>query len=140
MDLNGANQVVLVSDFALTPFDVRIGPDNRLYWVGGGDGLRMGSSNLDGSDHIAKLVSVGATAFGMAVVPVAPVAPLTISSINVAGSVATITWTGGTGPFQLQRRSSLSSGNWENVGTSTTDREATDTVGTGSMFYRVAGN
>ena len=45
-------------------------------------------------------------------------------------------WQGGSGLYQLQSRPSLTSGEWQNVGTPTTATSATNTVA-GTVFYRV---
>jgi hypothetical protein len=37
----------------------------------------------------------------------------------------------------LQRRGSVSTGSWEDVGAPTNDTQATDAIGVGPMFYRV---
>jgi hypothetical protein len=42
-----------------------------------------------------------------------------ITGIDIAGSEVVLHWRGGVGPYQVQRRASLDTGNWENVGEST---------------------
>jgi hypothetical protein len=66
----------------------------------------------------------------------APALRLTVSK---QGDQIVINWTGGKAPFQLQRRSSLSTGTWENVGAPTTGSSASDTISGQAAFYRVAG-
>lgn len=69
-----------------------------------------------------------------------PAADLHITGITKNGSDITITWEGGTAPYQLQRRTSLTTGDWENVGGTTGSTQATDTIGDGPMYYRVGSN
>jgi hypothetical protein len=66
-------------------------------------------------------------------------APLRISNISADGENINLTWQGGLAPYQLQRRSSLTTGDWENVGGVTSATQATDTKASGPMFYRVVG-
>lgn len=66
-------------------------------------------------------------------------APLVISSTTIQGGRIVIQWTGGKGPFQLQRRSSLTEGTWENVGEPVTGTSASDSVDAQMKFYRVLG-
>ena len=65
--------------------------------------------------------------------------PVKITASAIANGNFTIRWQGGSPPYQLQRRASLDSGTWENVGTTTTASEASDTLGAGPAFYRVTG-
>jgi hypothetical protein len=69
-----------------------------------------------------------------------PSAGPNITGVSVNGGIITISWTGGTPPYQLQRRSSVTGGNWEDVGGTTSSTQATDTIGVGPMFYRVGSN
>jgi hypothetical protein len=64
---------------------------------------------------------------------------IAITSITKAGGSVTINWCGGAGPYQLQKKSSLSDPMWTNVGTPTSGFTATDTAG-GTGFYQVQGN
>jgi hypothetical protein len=70
----------------------------------------------------------------------AVVAELRITDIGITGSTVNIQWQGGQPPYQLQRRADAASGEWENVGTATTQTQASDTVGASKMFYRILGN
>jgi hypothetical protein len=79
----------------------------------------------------------GANQAGMIVDDMKVPGLLRIRDVSVLGNSVKISWQGGTPPYQLQRRTSLGSGAWENVGTTTTATEALDTRGTGSMFYRL---
>jgi len=65
---------------------------------------------------------------------------LQMLGVSISGSTVTVNWEGGQPPYQLQRRNSLSSGDWENVGTPTNATQGTDVLGDGMMFYRVSSN
>jgi hypothetical protein len=65
---------------------------------------------------------------------------LRITDVAVSGSTVTVSWEGGQPPYQLQRRNNVTGGNWEDVGSPTGSTQSTDTLGDGTMFYRVAGN
>ena len=67
--------------------------------------------------------------------------PLQIKSITRSGNDVQLTWSDGKQPYQVQQRSSLSSGSWSNVGGTTTQTSATITNGvTGNTgFFRVFG-
>jgi hypothetical protein len=83
---------------------------------------------------------IGYLAAGHAVIG-APSATITISNITVQDGKVHITWSGGQGSYQLQRRTSLDSDNaWDNIGAPTTETQADDSVVSGKMFYRVVGN
>ncbi|HOK77787.1 MAG TPA: hypothetical protein PLW35_08710, partial [Verrucomicrobiota bacterium] len=68
-----------------------------------------------------------------------PSTPILIANPVVVGGKITLTWTGGNGPFQVQKRSSLSTGTWTSLGAPTDDRTATDDVSGTTAFYRVVG-
>lgn len=57
-------------------------------------------------------------------------------NVTVSGSTLTFSWTGGNGPFQLQKTTNLPGG-WQNVGSSTSSTTATDTVSGAMAFYRI---
>lgn len=63
--------------------------------------------------------------------------PLTISGARVEAGQIVIQWTGGQSPYQLQRRVSLTTGNWENVGQPTANTSASDAIDAPVRFYRV---
>jgi hypothetical protein len=66
---------------------------------------------------------------------------VTLGQLAIDSGVVHLSWSGAPGrTYQVQRRSSLSSGSWEDVGAPTTATESTDTISTGSMFYRVVAN
>jgi hypothetical protein len=69
-----------------------------------------------------------------------PVSRPEITGVSVNAGIITISWEGGTPPYQLQRRGSVTGGNWEDVGGTTSSTQATDTLGVGPMFYRVGSN
>lgn len=134
MDLAGTNPTLILTDFPAIPFGVAYGPGNTLYWLGRAQ--RLASANIDGSNYTPNIIDTGLTPFGIAVYS-APIPGVQITGISVAGSVVTITWEGGVGPFQLQRRPSLTTGQWEDVDAPTASREATDTVSSEQMFYQI---
>lgn len=71
----------------------------------------------------------------------AAVLPTRIQSITPSGNDITLTWTGGSPPYQVQARSSLTSGNWANVGASTSQLTTTivNGVSGSARYFRVAG-
>lgn len=72
-------------------------------------------------------------------VPGDVVKPIQIAGIaRAANNAATITWTGGTPPFKVQSRSTVASGAWTDVST-TSDRFATVSAAGGPSFFRIAG-
>jgi len=70
---------------------------------------------------------------------VAPSTPINITKTEISGSNVTLTWTGGTGPFKVQRRASVGTDTWADVGTSTSSQSATVPQGGATGFYRVVG-
>ncbi len=64
-------------------------------------------------------------------------APLTISQVTPEAGQIVLRWSGGQGPYQLQRRADLTTGSWENVGGTTTGTSASDAMEAKVMFYRV---
>lgn len=142
MNMDGSDQTVLLTDPGLNPFGVALGPNQKMFWIGG-TGMRLGTANIDGvSDVNLNLASTDTiTGFDIAAVyvPVVP-ADVLITEMGVQDSTVTITWRGGLAPYQLQRRGSLTDGVWDDVGTTTTAMQATDTVSGGMMFYRVRSN
>jgi hypothetical protein len=134
MNLDGTNPTLILTDPGSIPFGVAHGPGNTLYWVARAQRLAM--ANIDGANLTPSLIDTGLTPFGIAIHST-PLPGVEITDIQVAGSVVTITWEGGVGPFQLQRRASLMTGQWENVGDATTAREVTDSVSSEQMFYQI---
>jgi hypothetical protein len=71
--------------------------------------------------------------------PTTPVGgPLRIASTTVSGGDLTITWTGGVGPFQVQKKASLSDASWGGVQT-TANRTITVPASGGAGFFRIVG-
>ncbi len=135
MNLDGSNQITLLTDAGLLPHGVIVVGD-ALYWVGG-NGKRMGTSNLDGTSNInLRLASLASSfAFG-----VAAVTPFKINGLTIEGSDTVINWQGGFGPYQLQGRAGVGQGVWQNIGTPTEATRATNSLSGDAMFYRVQGN
>ena len=96
------------------------------------------------SDSFRQIrISRGANQAGMILDDLTVTAPAgapRITQVTVAGSTVTVNWTGGQPPYQLQRRSNVASGTWADVGGPTNSTQATDTLGPGTMFYRVGSN
>ncbi len=139
MNLDGSSQIPLLQDSGLAPIGVALRPDETLFWVGAGQ--RLGTAKADGTSGVdLTVVGIGGTPFGVAVLSQVPVGNIQITDISIADSTVTITWQGGQGPFQLQRRTEAAQGAWENVGAPTSSNQATDGVGSEQMFYRVKGN
>ena len=68
-------------------------------------------------------------------------APLQISSITRSGNDLTLTWTGGSPPYNVQNRASLNAGSWATLVTNTLQITATITNGAAGSagFFRVSG-
>jgi hypothetical protein len=66
---------------------------------------------------------------------------LRILSITRNGNDLTLTWAGGKAPYQVQRRASLTTGTWSNVGNPTDQTTATIVGGlTGATgYFQVSG-
>jgi len=62
--------------------------------------------------------------------------PVVLDSITRTGNQTILHWQGGTGLYQLQSRTNLSVGSWENIGTTTTNTVATN-VNSSTLFFRV---
>lgn len=65
-------------------------------------------------------------------------APLQLAA-SLQGATLTLSWSGGTGPYQVQKTTSLANPSWQNVGTPTTATSLAETVSGGAAFYRVVG-
>ena len=72
--------------------------------------------------------------------PLAPAGAIDIRSAKVDGANLTLTWTGGTAPFQVQRRNEIASGAWTNAGAPTNDRTTTVPRTGDPGFFRISGN
>jgi hypothetical protein len=115
--------------------------------------LDIGDLNLSGTTTVTALVTYSedaglTTRAGRAVsaifsnpVTVNPVAaPMRIGSFSYIGSNVTLAVSGGTPPYQLQVRSDLAVGNWENFGAAFTNTPLTFAATNQSRsFYRVTG-
>lgn len=64
-------------------------------------------------------------------------ATITGVTLNAAGTELTITWSGGTPPYQLQRRSSLNTGSWANEGAADATTSRTVPVTADPGFFQV---
>ncbi len=62
---------------------------------------------------------------------------LFVINARVVGNEVVLQWSGGCGPYQLQRSSSLTWMDWANIGAPTTATSYTNTLGGESGFYRV---
>jgi hypothetical protein len=92
------------------------------------------------SDKFQQLrIYRGANQAGMILDDMTASVPLRLSTPTVANGTVTLSWQGGLAPYQIQRRASLATGQWENVGSPTSAMQGTDTAAAGSMFYRVVG-
>src|SRR5690606_24103515 len=65
--------------------------------------------------------------------------PIGELQVSRDGSNLVITWEGGTPPFQVQRRSELTAGAWEDLGEPTEERTATVAISGDHEFFRVQG-
>jgi hypothetical protein len=71
---------------------------------------------------------------GVAVVP-----QIAISTVTRNGSNLTINWSGGSPPYQVQRRATFSGGSWVNEGTATSSTSATVPIAGNEGYFRVQG-
>jgi hypothetical protein len=62
-----------------------------------------------------------------------------VLNVTRAGPNVNLTWTGGTAPFVVERSSTLASGAWSGVVT-TSVQNASVPIAPGSAFFRVRGN
>jgi hypothetical protein len=69
----------------------------------------------------------------------ASIAPVITSIQRQDGTNSNLTWINGLPPFQVQRRTNLTSGDWENVGAETSSQQQTVTAPAPATFYRVRG-
>ncbi len=63
--------------------------------------------------------------------------PLFITDARFGTSGFSLEWSGGSGQYQLQQRTNLDTGTWENVGAPTTATGITNNVSGYSLFYQV---
>ena len=64
---------------------------------------------------------------------------LHILTVTTSGTDATLTWSGGTAPYKVERKTSLNDATWVEVGT-TSDTTATVPTGGSPAFFRVRSN
>ena len=62
--------------------------------------------------------------------------PLCVESIARTGEETVLKWHGGSGLYQLQSSADLGSNSWQNVGSATTNRFATN-INSSTLFFRV---
>jgi hypothetical protein len=65
--------------------------------------------------------------------------PVVIGSVTRNGSNLVVTWSGGTPPYQVERRTTLSGGSWSNEGATTTSTSATVAITGNEGYIRVRG-
>jgi hypothetical protein len=65
--------------------------------------------------------------------------PLQVQSVVRNGSNLTINWSGGTTPYQVQRRTTFTGGSWVNEGAATSSTSATVPITGNEGFFRVQG-
>ena len=65
--------------------------------------------------------------------------PIMITEFSVVGNEATLSWTGGEPPYQVQNRSGFA-GDWSDTGDPVADPSATVSAEDVIGFYRVGGN
>ncbi len=147
IDYNSANAWVptgrLWDDQSWYHFTLRLDYVSRTYDLLIG-GVKVNINPLPfytpGSDKLAQvLIYRGANQVGMILDDMTASVALRISSFKLEHGNATIAWQGGLPPYQLERRASLSSGDWTPVGGPTSNLQAVDAVSAGPMFYRVVG-
>lgn len=118
------------------------GPDLRLFNEGDSSGDYTHEVLVNSFAFISRELTPaeaaalgGPTAAGITLPQ--PVTPITIGPATIAGATITFSWTGGNGPFQVQKKGSLSAPSWDNVGGPTTARVVTDGATGPAAFYRV---
>ncbi|HWN94695.1 MAG TPA: hypothetical protein VNT99_06670 [Methylomirabilota bacterium] len=62
--------------------------------------------------------------------------PVVIDSITRSGNQTVLSWQGGSGLYQLQSRTNLMKGSWENLGSTSTNTTVTN-IGSLTPFFRV---
>ena len=82
---------------------------------------------------------VGVLDLHIASIAFTTVGPLKIRSATRNGNNLLITWGGGTGPYQLQHSSTLTTDSWTNVGAPTSNFSAIVPIGAGPEYFRVMG-
>ncbi|MCW5557052.1 MAG: hypothetical protein KIT22_04340 [Verrucomicrobiae bacterium] len=73
-------------------------------------------------------------------IPTGGSAPIGAVTVAVDGDNLRLTWTGGTGPYQVQSRAALSSGAWADAGSAVTETTAVVPIpASGVSFYQIVG-
>lgn len=133
MNLNRRNFLATIPVIAALPPMPPMPPKSRVL-------KRLESPK--GKEHRKSLTHVRSVTAEVAPSPAPPqvstVLPgsFAITSIKVTGNVVTITWQNGIGPFQVQKRTSLTAA-WQNVGDATSLHTASIPVTTPNAFFRV---
>lgn len=65
--------------------------------------------------------------------------PLITSIQRQSGTNSSLTWINGLPPFQVQSRTNLAAGNWENLGNETTNQQQTVVSPAAASYYRIRG-
>jgi WD40 repeat protein len=100
--------------------------------------LLVYDQGVSGVSSIVISPKGGLTALGMTDGQVMVIhTPIFVTAASQAGDQFVLEWAGGSAQSQVQRRPSLTSGDWENVGEPTTTRSLTLPASSASMFYRV---
>ena len=63
--------------------------------------------------------------------------PVLITSITRNGTQSVVQWQGGSGLYQVQQCTNLTTGGWQNIGGSMSNNTATNEICNGNIFYRV---
>jgi len=128
-------------DEGATPADV--GPGVSLNQWGSVYAKRLGAAGtvelaaqLQGRNMYGAVVSKDLPPGGVPVAPPPPAEKINITTIKAEGAALSITWTGGAGPFLVQKKASLSDAAWMNVKT-TADRTTLVVNDGASGFYRI---
>lgn len=100
----------------------------------------IGSGKLD-LDYVVDFPGpTGPTNPALGVLVANQPVPLVLAPPVPQGNELRLTWTGGTAPYQVQVRNNLSTGEWANEGTATSNTSAVLAVpASGIVFIRVAG-
>ena len=117
------------------------GPDLRLFNEGDTSGVYTHEVLVNSflfTDHTMSANEIkalgGPSAAG---IPAGLSVPLTVTA-SLQGTTFTLSWSGGAGPFQVQKATSLINPQWQNVGAPTTNTQITEPVSGATAFYRVA--
>jgi hypothetical protein len=116
-----------------------LGPTVQLFTTGIGTGFTepgyiRGIQFVNGCMTPSMVAALG----GYTPVVIQSAPNFQILSLTLSGSSVTLTWTGGTAPFQVQAATNPSNGSWQNVGGSTTNHSITVPQQGAACFYRVA--